>query len=408
VKVAQLKNGTPVTLTPTGKGGAESEIFRLSTGVLAAIPNEEMTAERVSVVEALAAMPPIPCVALPTELLYDRGKPIGWLMPEINGEPLEVFFLPAERNRLGLDFDSQRFEVAKKIVQIFQAVLKSEIAIVDNHPGNFILSTSRGNITAITRIDVAAGCGMTVNHRPIPASAACMPDYLPREAVPEFRSGAIHTWGEDQAAGALACLLFKVFTGGSTLDHGEPGAPADLIEAGKVAIFSVEPNIEVRKNYYSLPQVFQAYLEQGITGSATRRPTLAMWETALGMAPSPKRACINWRGLVLGLSTRCKVAGRSARRRKFACLTAGAAMTLVFSIFQNTAHFRWTIPAVPTFATERVSVSILSTQHENPPQTVVKTEPTTAVGLWHSPEPSFYKPAAYTPKVPTKLWRDSK
>lgn len=405
MKVAQLKNGTPVTLTPTGKGGAESEIFRLSTGVLAAIPNEEMTAERVSVVEALAAMPPIPCAALPTELLYDRGKPIGWLMPEINGEPLEVFFLPAERNRLGLDFDSQRFEVAKKIVKIFQAVLKSEIAIVDNHPGNFILSTSRGNITAITRIDVAAGCGMTVNHRPIPASAACMPDYLPQEAVPEFRSGAIHTWGEDQAAGALACLLFKVFTGGSTLDHGEPGDPATLIAAGKLSIFGVEPNSEVRRQFDSLPPVIRSYLEQAITGPAGRRPTLAMWEVALGMAPTPKRTLINWMGLGRGLSARFIYAGRSASRRKFALLTVCSAVTLAVMIFQSSPNFRWTLSAIPT---ERASFGFVSTQQSTEAQVVPQKALVTAGKLWISPEPVLNKLTSYTPKVTKKLWRDSK
>jgi|694.fasta_scaffold06877_22 DNA-binding helix-hairpin-helix protein with protein kinase domain len=406
MKVVQTASGSPVPLTPLGKGGAESEIYRVSPGVLAAICIEEPSADRIAVVEALTALT-IPNVALPRAILFDCGQAVGWTMPEIVGHhSLENFFLPSERARLKIDFDSQRFAIAKCLVDLFITIQKADIAVVDHNPANYLFATSFGKVTGVQRIDVAAGCGFTVNHRPIPASAVVMPDFLPRECIVEFRSGSIHTWGEDQAAGALACLLFKVFTGGSTLDHGEPGAPADLIEAGKLSIFGVEPNSEVRRQFDSLPPVIRSYLEQAITGPAGRRPTLAMWETALGMAPSPKRAFINWRGLVIGLSTRCKVAGRSARRRKFACLTVGAAMTLAFSIFQNTAHFRWTIPAVPTFATERVSVSILSTQHENPPQTVVKNEPTTAVGLWHSPEPSFRRRPKYQPNIPLRLWRD--
>jgi len=309
-KLVQLKNGLSIQLesTPFASGG-EGDLFKIispfnfNNQVVKIYKSEKRTKEREAKIEFLISNPPNlqvqdghHTVIWMSQIVYENGKFIGFVMPIGKGKELE--FLCHEKKPKSLTAEWDKFNFSNKSSLELRLKLCFNIAValyhihklriyvlVDLKPQNILVQPN--GLISIIDIDSVAVLG---NNKVIFAAPVTTPEYTPPEYYKKSIQGSseyIHeTWDRFSLSVIFYRLLCGIhpFTGSCLTPYDKCNGLPEMVENGlfpnglKKNYFKVipTPHQNFNKLEPKIQEIFKQCFEGGHT-NANKRPTANEW-----------------------------------------------------------------------------------------------------------------------------------
>lgn len=238
-----------------------------------------------------------------TEILFDardKTTKVAFLMKKLPGVQLTQILIPAERERLGLDWGLTALAtLATLVTDLFAYTERFSITQNDGHTGQYLVSWNAKSMLPekVCRVDARA-FGFPHAGK-VYGPAKVLPETLPPELQGKDITKTPPTREADRFM--LAVLVFHILTGGAPWEYaGDDEEPCERVRKKLFALLSSPKSAkvpdEIEAAFLALPVDFIVLFERAFLGTPDKRPTPIEWKRALKNVSRPAfRSRGRWR-----------------------------------------------------------------------------------------------------------------